>query len=87
MQLRISKHQKEAIGAASMLRQTTLSQFVLENAYTAARKVLGEQGHFMLQPQQWKEFNEALDAPSKEIPALTRLLKDRGVLDQDPDDV
>ncbi len=50
VQFRLSTEQKEAITRAARLRQTTLSNFIRENAYSAAQQVLAEQVHFALPP-------------------------------------
>jgi len=38
--------------------------------------VRGENAHFVLNDEQWREFNEKLDAPPRDLPALRELLKD-----------
>jgi len=42
---------------------------------------LAEQTRFVLPKVQWLAFNEALDAPAKEIPELKRLLTERTVFE------
>ena len=36
---------------------------------------------FVLPPDRWQAFCEALDAPPREIPALRKLLKEASILD------
>jgi len=79
LQLRLSNQQKEALSLASKLRQVSLSQFVLENAYTAAQEIIGDQNHFVLPKDQWNQFCEVLDAPPKKIKSLQRLLNEDSV--------
>jgi uncharacterized protein (DUF1778 family) len=81
VQLRLRPEQKEAIARAAKLRQTTLSNFMLEHAYSAVQQVLAEQVHFTLPPERWREFCRALDAPPKEIPALKQLFAEASVFD------
>jgi uncharacterized protein (DUF1778 family) len=81
VQLRLRPEQKEVIAKAARLRQTTLSSFMLENAYSAAQQVLAEQVHFVLPPERWRAFCEALDAPPREIPALKKLLTEASIFD------
>jgi uncharacterized protein (DUF1778 family) len=83
LQLRLSKQQKETMTQASKLQNMSLSHFVLENAYTAAKEILAMQTHFVLSAQQWDEFCELLNAPPRKIPALRRLLNEKSVLDRD----
>ena len=81
LQLRLTKQQKEVMHQASKLKHMSLSQFVLENAYTAAQEVLGEQTHFILSEKQWDNFCKALDAPARPIKKLRNLLTEESVLD------
>src|SRR5579863_5132083 len=82
VQLCLSAEQKEAIVRAARLRRTSLSKFVLENAYSAAQQVLAEQLHFALPPGRWQAFCDALDTPPRDIPVLRALLSEPSVLDQ-----
>lgn len=70
----LTPEQKEIIARAAHLRQTTLSNFLVEQGYRAAQQVLAEQVHFVLPPDRWQAFCAALDAPPREIPALRKLL-------------
>ena len=81
LNIRASRHQKEVIAQAARLVNTTVSTFVLHYAYEGARSVLAERSRFRLPASQWKAFCEALDAPPKDLPALRRLLKSKGVFD------
>jgi uncharacterized protein (DUF1778 family) len=76
VQLRLRPEQKDVLTRAAKLRQTTLSSFLLENAYTAAQHVLAEQVHFTLPPERWQAFRRALDAPPRPIPALQKLFRE-----------
>ncbi len=81
VQLRLRPEQKDVIARAARLRQTTLSNFMLENAYQAAQQVLAEQVHFALPPERWRAFCAALDAPPRVIPALNVLLTEASLFD------
>ncbi len=39
----------------------------------AAENALAERTRFVLSPEKWREFNAALDAPARQIPALREL--------------
>jgi uncharacterized protein (DUF1778 family) len=80
--LRVSLHEKEVIEKAAAITRSAASKFILENAYEAACKVLSEQNHFLLPAEQWKKFCRALDTPTKDIPALKKLLTEPGVFDE-----
>ncbi|HEY7543444.1 MAG TPA: DUF1778 domain-containing protein [Blastocatellia bacterium] len=80
--VRASARQKEIIARAARIQQTTISEFVLENAFRAAHQVISDQAHFALPEKKWKAFCKALDAPPKSIPALRKLLREPSVFDE-----
>jgi uncharacterized protein (DUF1778 family) len=81
--VRIKPAQKALIARAARLRQTTLTEFVLENALHAASQLVAEEKHFEMTPEQFKRFCRALDAPpAKNLKAMQRLLNEPGVLDE-----
>ena len=79
--IRASATQKKVIAEAARIRDTTISDFVLEQSLTAAQQVIADQVQFRVPKKQWKEFCDALDAPPKKIPALRRLLSKPGLFD------
>ncbi len=81
VQLRLRPAQKELIARAARLKQTTVSNFLLENACNAAEHLLAARVHFVLPPDRWEAFCEALDAPPRERPALKKLLTEASVFD------
>lgn len=80
--VRVSEHQKKTIAQAAKIKHTSISDFVLENAYEAASQVIGEDNHIVMPPEQWEAFCQALDAPPKRIPALAQLLNRPSVFDE-----
>ncbi len=81
VQIRLRPAEKNLIARAAKLRQTTLSQFLLENACRAAEQVLADRVHFVLPPERWEAFCKMLDAPPRERPALKKLLTEASVFD------
>src|SRR5438034_11606756 len=81
VQLRLRPVQKAVIARAADLRQTTLSNFLLEHAYEAAQQVLAEQVDIVMAAAEWAAFCKALDAPPRSIPALKKLLTEASVFD------
>jgi len=73
--------QKEVIARAANLKQTTITNFMVEQAFSAAQQILADQVHFYLSPEKWDEFCAALDAPPKDLPALRKLLTEPGIFD------
>ena len=81
VQLRLRPAQKAVLARAAQLRQTSLSNFMLEHAYEAAQEVLAEQVDIVMSPAAWEAFCQALDAPPRPIPALKKLLTQASVFD------
>ena len=87
LNIRASARQKSVIKEAARLRQTTVADFVLENAVKAAQEViarqrLADQTQFVLPKSEWEAFCASLDAPSKPKPALRKLLTEPGLFDE-----
>ena len=51
-----------------------LTEFMVRSSQAAAEHLLTERSRFVLSPEKWREFNAALDAPNRPIPALRKLL-------------
>lgn len=79
--IRASEAQKKVIAQAARIKETTMSEFVLEQSLVAAQQVLANQAQFTLPKKQWEKFCAALDAKPRSIPALRRLLTRPGVFD------
>lgn len=82
LNIRASLRQKELIARAAHIEEKTVSDFVLDNAYQAAKRVIADQAYFSLSKDQWGAFCAALDAPPKSISALRKLLTERGIFDE-----
>jgi uncharacterized protein (DUF1778 family) len=74
--IRTSAQVKKILTQAARVRQTNVSQFVLQASLEAAHAVLADQTEFRLTPAQWKAFCERLDAPARVIPALRELFSE-----------
>ena len=82
VQLRMRPLQKEVIVRAAKIKQTTLTNFMIEHAFEAAQNILADQVHFYLSAAKWDEFVAALDAPPKDLPQLRKLLTEPSVFDE-----
>lgn len=82
VQLRMRPLQKDVIARAAELKQTTITNFMVEQAFSAAQQILANQTHFYLSPEKWDDFCAALDAPPRKKPRLKRLLTEPGVFDE-----
>ncbi len=83
LNIRITPQQKEIITRAAYIRQTTVSNFVLEQACEAAQQIVLEHRNITLSTDQWKEFCDALNAAPREYPRLRKLLTEPGVFDKE----
>lgn len=79
--IRASAMQKKVIAQAAHIKETTMSEFVLEQSLAAAQQVIADQSQFVLPKKQWNTFCAALDAPPKPVTALRRLLTEPSVFD------
>ncbi len=82
LQLRLTDKQKDIITKAAEVKQTTMTNFILEKSYEAALEVLTEQTMFSLNDEEWEEFCQALSAPPKPISALKKLLTEKSIFDE-----
>ena len=82
--LRVSKEQKHLLSQAAKIRHTTLTNFVLEEAFHAAQDTLAEQVRFSLDDTQWRLFCDALDRPASPIALTRKLLIEPSILDSKP---
>ena len=83
LNIRVTPQQKQVIAQAAQLKQTTVSNFVLEQAFEAAQNIVVEQRHFTMTADQWKAFCDALEAAPREYPGLRKLLAESGVFDKE----
>jgi uncharacterized protein (DUF1778 family) len=81
LNIRANFHQKEVISQAAKIRNTTISNFVIEKAYEVAQSVVAEKTVFTLPTQQWQEFCQALDKKPKNNHSLRELLSKPDVFD------
>lgn len=81
LSIRASLESKELIEKAARKENKNLSDFVLENALSAAEAIIADDSSFSLDDQQWKRFIAALDEPPRNIAALRQLLTEPGVFD------
>jgi uncharacterized protein (DUF1778 family) len=79
--LRISKQQKNFLAQAAKIRDTTLTNFILEEACHAAQDTIANQVNFYLDDAQWQLFCEALDRPAVSVEAIRKLLTEPSMFD------
>jgi uncharacterized protein (DUF1778 family) len=75
--LRTSPEAKALIERAAALMGTTVSGFMLQNAYDAARRVVADNDTLMLSQQAFEAFVAACENPSEPSQALRDLMARR----------
>ena len=72
--LRLSAKARDLIDTAATISGTTRTEFVLESARRRAIDVMLDQRLFVLEPEEWRAFNRALDSPPPPNAALRNLM-------------
>ena len=83
LNLRVTEEQKSAFEQAALIKQTKVSNFILNNAYEAAQEVIRDQHVMSVSEEQWHAICHALDNPPKSNPALRKFLRSKSVFDAD----
>lgn len=81
LDLRLTPEAKRTLFAAAEAARRSVSDFVLESALTRAEETLADRSRFGLNAEQWKAFQEALDAPPRELPRLNRLMQEKSIFE------
>lgn len=76
--LRVTEAAKRLLQTAARANSRSLSEFVLESALARAEETLPDRQRFGLDASQWAEFHAALDAPTRPLPRLSKLLSEPG---------
>ena len=79
--VRASSAVKQLLQEAARSCHKNVSEFLLDAGVTAANHALADRRHFVLNDEQWKAFQHALDRPVQAKPRLKKLLGEPGVLD------
>jgi uncharacterized protein (DUF1778 family) len=81
LDLRLTPEAKQTLFAAAEASRRSVSEFVLDSALTRAEETLAARTRFGLDADQWKAFQEALDASPRELPRLKRLFKEKSIFE------
>jgi uncharacterized protein (DUF1778 family) len=84
LDLRLSSSDKRILEAAAFVSSRSVSDFVRESALSRADEMLVERRTFVLSKAKWSEFQAALDAPTRRVPRMQRLLTEPAFFDADP---
>jgi uncharacterized protein (DUF1778 family) len=83
LDLRLSSADKRRLEAAASASSRSLSDFVRDSALSRADEMLADRRTFILSKAKWAEFQAALDAPTRTLPRMQRLLTEPGFFDAD----
>lgn len=72
--LRTSTEAKAMIERAATLMGTTVSSFMLQNAYDAARRIVSETDTLLLSQRDFEAFTASIETPPKPKAALRKLM-------------
>jgi uncharacterized protein (DUF1778 family) len=72
--LRTSVEAKAMIERAATLMGTTVSSFMLQNAYDAARRIVSETDTLLLTQRDFEAFTASIESPPKPKAALRKLM-------------
>jgi len=75
--LRTSAAAKAMIERAAALMGTTVSSFMLQNAYDAARRIVSETDTLLLTQRDFEAFTASIEKPTKPKAALRKLMSRR----------
>lgn len=75
--LRTSAEAKAMIERAAALMGTTVSSFMLQNAFEAARRIVSETDTLLLTQRDFEAFTAAIEHPPKPKAALRKLMTRR----------
>jgi len=84
LDLRLSSADKRILEAAASVSRRSVSEFVRVSALSRANEMLADRRTFLLSLAKWAEFQAALDAPTRRISRMQRLLTEPGFFDADP---
>ena len=75
--LRTSAEAKAMIERAAALMGTTVSSFMLQNAYDAARRIVSETDTLLLTQRDFEAFIASIERPAKPKAVLRKLMSRR----------
>jgi len=79
--IRTSPTVKNLLQQAASSAHKNVSEFLLEHGLTAGKETLTDRRLFLLDDEQWKAFQAALDRPPMDKPRLKKLLSEPSVFD------
>ncbi|MDA8185635.1 MAG: DUF1778 domain-containing protein [Actinomycetota bacterium] len=75
LELRTTPEERELLDRAVAEMGTDLTDFVVSQATDAARRVLADRDHFVLDPKAALAWEEINSRPARDLPGLRRLVE------------
>lgn len=72
--IRIDEIKKQVIAKAAELNGQNLTQYIMSIVWPEAEKRVNQDTRIKLSSRDWKQFCERLDAPTRDLPELKKLL-------------
>lgn len=82
LDVRLSAVERDLFVEAATLSGRTVADFVRETATTAARMLLADRTRFVIPPERWTAFADALDREPRVLPRLAASLSEPSVVDK-----
>ncbi len=79
LDLRLTAEAKRTLAAAADAAGRSMSDFVLESALGRAEETLADRRSFHLDADRWQAFIAVLDAPTRDMPRMKKLLGEPGI--------
>lgn len=74
LNLRVAPGDGELFRRAAELKGQSLSEFLVESGRESAERTVADRSRFVLDDDEWRTFNAALDRPAEVRPELAQLL-------------
>lgn len=79
LDLRLTPEAKRILMTAAAAERRSITDFVLDSALGRAEETLADRRSFHLDAERWQAFVTALDAPTRDMPRLRKLLGEPGI--------
>ena len=81
IELRTTPRMKALLQRAATSSHKNVTEFLLDAGISAAEEALVDRRLFQLEAAEWQAFQEALERPAVRKPRLSRLLREKSVLE------
>lgn len=79
LDLRLTPEAKRILATAAAAERRSITDFVLDSALDRAEERLADRRSFHLDAERWQAFVAALDAPTRDLPRMGKLLREPSV--------